>query len=60
MIFLYGKLSLDNSYLDNFDNKTLNKYEKNLKIEKNLYIYSSTYRLMVIQILYNFIIILVH
>jgi hypothetical protein len=29
-------LSLDNGYLDNFDNKFSNKYDKNLKIEKLL------------------------
>jgi hypothetical protein len=29
-----GKGSLDNDYLDNFDNEFLNKYEKNLKNKK--------------------------
>jgi hypothetical protein len=33
---ILGRGSLDNGYLDNFDNEFLNKYEKNLKIEKNL------------------------
>jgi hypothetical protein len=36
-------------YLNNFDNKCLNKYEKILKI-KNLEIFYFIYRLMVIQI----------
>jgi hypothetical protein len=31
-----GKGSLDNYYLDNLDNEFINKYEKNLKIEKTL------------------------
>jgi hypothetical protein len=29
-----GKGSLDNDYLDNLDNKFLNRYQKILKIEK--------------------------
>jgi hypothetical protein len=51
--FINGK----GCYLDKFDIKFLNKYEKKLKIEFFLWICSSTYRLMVIQISYNFIII---
>jgi hypothetical protein len=31
-----GKGSLDNGYLDNFDNESSNKYEKNLKNRKKL------------------------
>jgi hypothetical protein len=31
-----GKGSLDNGYLDNLDNEFSNKYEKLLKIEKNI------------------------
>jgi hypothetical protein len=51
----YGKRSLDNGYLDN---KFSNKYEKILKIEKKiLWICYTTYRWMVIQISYNFIIV---
>jgi hypothetical protein len=46
-----GEELLDNGYLDNNDNGFSNKYEK------ILWICSSTYRLMVIQILCNFIII---
>jgi hypothetical protein len=43
-------------YLGNLDNKFSNKEKKILKIEKkSLQIYFSTYRLMVIQILCNFI-----
>jgi hypothetical protein len=38
-------------YLDNLHNEPSNKYEKILKIEKK------TYRLMVIKISYNFIIV---
>jgi hypothetical protein len=45
------------SYFDNFDNEFLNKYKKILKIEKYLYTCSSTFRLMVIQISCNFIIV---
>jgi hypothetical protein len=52
-----GKGSLDNDYLDKFDNEFLNKYEKNLKIEKKSYKYVFILRLVVIQILCNFIII---
>jgi hypothetical protein len=43
-------------YFDIFDNEFLNKYEKIFKMENKPYRYV-TYRLMVIQILYNFIII---
>jgi hypothetical protein len=51
--FIQGKGSLDN-----LDNGFSNKYKKILKIEKkNLRICSSTYRLMVVQISYNFIIV---
>jgi hypothetical protein len=52
-----GKGSLDDGYLYNFNNKFLNKYEKNLKIEKILWIYFYTYRLIIIQISCNFIIV---
>jgi hypothetical protein len=45
-----GKGSLDNGYLDNLDNGFSNKYEKNLKNKKTLWICSSTYRLVVLQI----------
>jgi hypothetical protein len=41
-IYIYiGKGSLDNVYLDNFDNRFSNKYEKLLKIEKsyNMFFY---------------------
>jgi hypothetical protein len=31
-----GKGSIDNGYLDNLDNESSNKYEKILKIKKNL------------------------
>jgi DAD family len=44
-------------YLDNFDNGLLNKYKKNLKNEKKIIDVFSTFILMFIQILYNFIII---
>jgi hypothetical protein len=44
-------------YFDNFDNEPLNKYKKILKMGKKLYICSSTFRLMVIQISCNFIIV---
>jgi hypothetical protein len=36
---LDGRDPLAMGYLDNLDNEFSNKYEKNLKIEKNLYIY---------------------
>jgi hypothetical protein len=36
MRFKLGKGCLDNDYLDNFDNKFSNKYEKKLKIKKTL------------------------
>jgi hypothetical protein len=45
------------SYFDNFDNGPLNEYKKNLKNEKKLYMCSYKFRLMVIQILCNFIIV---
>jgi hypothetical protein len=48
--YIYEKRSLDNGYLDK---EFSNKYEK------KLWIYSSTYRLMVIQISCNFIIVLI-
>jgi hypothetical protein len=46
-------------YFDTLYNRYLNKYKKNLKNEKKKFIdvCSSTYGLMVIQILCNFIII---
>jgi hypothetical protein len=44
-------------YFNNFDNEFLNKSEKNLKNRTILWICSSTYRLMLIQISYNFIIV---
>jgi hypothetical protein len=45
------------SYLDNFDNKFLNKYEKNLK-NRNFFIdMFSRYRLKLFKILCNFIIV---
>jgi hypothetical protein len=53
----YGWDHLTMSYFDNLDNEFSNKYEKILKIEKTLWICSSTYRLMVIQISCNFIIV---
>jgi hypothetical protein len=33
--FCIGRGSLDNGYLDNFDNEFLNKYEIDLKIKKS-------------------------
>jgi hypothetical protein len=48
--------SLDNGYLDNFNNGFSNKYEKNLKVNF-LWICYSIYGLIVIQILCNFIIV---
>jgi hypothetical protein len=55
--FKVGKGSLDNGYLNNLDNGFSNKYDENLKNrKKNLWICSYAYRLMVIQILCNFII----
>jgi hypothetical protein len=51
-----GRDPLTMGCLDNFDNGSPNKYEKKIK-KKNLWIYFSTYRLMVIEILYNFIIV---
>jgi hypothetical protein len=44
-------------YFNNLDNEFSNKYEKILKIEIFVWIFFFTYSLMVIQILYNFIII---
>jgi hypothetical protein len=32
--FKYGKGSIDNGYLDNFENRFSNKYEKILKIKE--------------------------
>jgi hypothetical protein len=55
--FMEGKGSLDDGYLYNFNNKFLNKYGKNLKIEKILWIYFYTFRLIIIQISCNFIIV---
>jgi hypothetical protein len=45
-----GRDPLLMSYFNNLDNGYLNKYEKNIKIEKSFYIRSITYRLIVIQI----------
>jgi hypothetical protein len=45
------------SYFDNLDNGFSNKYEKNLKNGKALWICSSIYRLMIIQISCNIVII---
>jgi hypothetical protein len=44
-------------YFDNLDNEPLNKYKKNLKNEKKVYRYVLLFRLMVIQISCNFIIV---
>jgi hypothetical protein len=55
-----GGHRLTMSYFDNFDNKFLNKYEKILKILKIKIIYKcdfSTYRLMVIQMSCNLVIV---
>jgi hypothetical protein len=35
-ILLYGRDSLTMGYFDNLDNGLLNKYKKNLEIEKSL------------------------
>jgi hypothetical protein len=44
-------------YFDNFYNEPLTKYKKILKMKKYLYMCSSSYGLMIIQILYNLIIV---
>jgi hypothetical protein len=51
-----GRDHFDNGNFHNLNNEFSNKYEKNLKIEIFLWIRSFVYRLMVIQISYNFII----
>jgi hypothetical protein len=50
--------ALTMGYFDDLDNGLLHKYQKILKIEKSLLVYSFTYyRFIVCQILSNFIII---